>query len=484
MSVDLIGLAFDCKSADDLWSRVSIAEAFFMVLSDPFRKRVDYRSIFFRQNNIALLSDINYLLKRGGEKFSVMSYCAAQFSTGTEDLPFRKSDFDFDYNVIRFYSSLALVEDFLKADALYREVISDIPGDGSSEYARWLVDNSDYVWFYQMLDAKKSSQTQDIGLNDESRSNTMKLRKSMMEFFAYCYNNHFLPFLYNSETPMDRRKLLLERQSTRNSEIVDLSFREKFLVTSPRKNFCLQRPHALKEDPSTSLEDRFRKRREIELLREGLNDPDAIVRQKSAEALTEKDSDSYFEIISEKINDLEPFVRMELLRGMQHMNDRSSQDLLVHIMKSDESLGVRNMAAYVLACRENETGLLEIMAEISERNPFFSTIAAFHSLMGKSERAHKKIEKMCENTSHAFEAREAVFLLGKIYRDTAKKALHHVFNTANQESREIAFYALWSQKDRSLKKLLDAGSQADLQIKKFKSWLKTPGLNHLNRSGK
>ena len=331
MGIELVGLAYDERQADTIWSEVPLREAYDAILEDEFRRKVDPRSLRYHKGQIDLLLELERFLKQGGGRVSAVELIAARFRAGVEEFPTPTGELAFDFKLVRHFVSLAMVDDFLVADPFLRALLKKV--SFLKNGTPWsLVETRDYDGVVAALRDVRIKDISDVShairVSEEPVS-FENLVRNYIEFLSYARNNRLTPFFYNSEADFRHWGNLAERKNRRNEFVVDLSMKPRRRVAEG-----VGASRALRRE-GAAIQDRFKLRREIDSLLGGLRDTDPLIRQKSAESLGRIAQPEALPHLIGALTDEEPEVRQEIVRAIDVTGDPRGLEILVHVARND-----------------------------------------------------------------------------------------------------------------------------------------------------
>ncbi|MFH1263368.1 MAG: HEAT repeat domain-containing protein [Pseudomonadota bacterium] len=437
MTVELVGLAYDQKLTDSIWSVVPARAAYDLILADEFRRKVDFRSMLYHKGQLELLTELEQFLKKGGEKLSLVELIAARFSTGIEDYPNPAGEFGFDFQLIRHFSSLAMADDFLVAETFLRELLRRVGfltnGTGWSLLGQW-----DFEAIVAALKNVRMSDILEVGKRVPSSGGKLSfenLVRNYLEFLNYSQNNSLTPFFYNSQTDLKRWGNLAQRKNSRNELIVDLSLR-------PRKSQKMKKEPAAPKTLERSFNERAKLRRESDALLGGLKDSDPLIRQKSAESLGKLSDTSTLPHLIAALTDPEPEVRQEIVRAIGAVADPEANEALLKVLETDEAFSVRLTAAWVLRRRREKRSIPVLLDALEQRNPHVSAELAYHPLLAADRETVTRLRKLVSHEAPEVR-REVAFILGRVPSKLSSEPLANMVNDPDVETGVIALYSLW-----------------------------------------
>lgn len=462
MSVELVGLAYDQDLTNAVWSKMTARDAFDLVLDDEFRRKVDFRSMLYHKGQSELLSEFEPFLRQGGEKHTLVELMAARFKAGVEEYPNPAGEFAFDFQLIRYFASLAMVDDFLTADPFLRELLRKV-GFLKTGKAWSLLEVKDFesvvralrdARMQDILDASRVVQQQDETLS------FVNLVRNYIEFLNYTQNNGLTPFFYNSQTDFRQWGNLSERKNERNEVIVDLSLAKKRKArTKPTAK------KKIKKTKKIDLEARMKVRREVDALLGGLKDSDPLIRQKTAESLGRLAEPDILPHLVEALSDSEPEVRQEIVRAIGAIPLENAEDALLKVLREDEVFSVRLIAAHTLRRRGAKKAIPLLLDAIEAGKPYVGTILAYHSQLKSDRFALARLKGMVQHQSAAVR-REAAFILGRLPDRVSQASLLHLAKDVDPETQCNALYSLWSigsPKARTMAKELSSSKSKQCQ---------------------
>jgi HEAT repeat protein len=259
-----------------------------------------------------------------------------------------------------------------------------------------------------------------------------------MEFLSYASNNGLTPFFYNSESDFRRWGNLAERKNRRGEKIVDLSLRGR-RKASAKKEAAKPRK---KDLPGLSLEQKLKRKREVDWLLTGLTDSDPLIRQKSAESLGRLADPDIFPHLSAAVEDDEPEVRQEIVRAIGVTRNPRAEGVLLKVVEEDEILSVQLTAAHVLR-KMNSKALIPLLLDgIEKGKPHFSSLLAFHPGLKGSRPAQLRLTAMTVSEDPQVR-RETAFVLRKLPTKESRGALLRLTDDEDETTRIHALYSLW-----------------------------------------
>ena len=238
MAVELIGLAYNRSLTDDFWSSLRVADLYSLILEDVYRKRIDYRSMRYHTGQMQLLNEVEELIFQNGEDSTIYQLIASRFLKGVESSPFSLGFMEFDYQVIKYFASLATADSFIHSENFFKALLKLNGQENISEHWTFF-DIEDYKVLYHSLEAfhfqdlDKLSQT----LKDSRSNKDSDISKWLThynEFFHYTYNNQLSAFFYNNTSAVKDWGDLLLRHNERNKTIVKNTF--KFGQAFPKQD--------------------------------------------------------------------------------------------------------------------------------------------------------------------------------------------------------------------------------------------------------
>lgn len=439
MSIELVGLAYDRKSVDDVWGELPILHSVRLILEDEFRRKVDPRSQLYHKGQIELLSEFEQMLKQGGAGWTVTEFQAARFKSGTEEFPTAGGELAFDFHLIRHFASLAMVDDFLVAEPFLRELLrkTGFLKNGST----WsLLETRDFDGVVAALGNARMNDIFDATqalASPNPEVSAENLVRNYVEFFNYSRNNRLVPFFFNSETDFRKWGDLIERKNRRNETVVDLAMKSRL----KSKPLSAEMPD--KGAPRKSIEERLKVRRETDSLLEGLKDPDPLIRQKTAESLQKLAEPSILPQLSQALADHEPEVRLELVRAIASLEDPLAVDVLISTAEKDDSLSVQLVAAYGLTKRGEPRILPVLLDGIEKGKPHFSVLIAFHPGLARDKPALDRLKVLAKH-ENAEVRREVAFVLGRLKGKDVFDTLQSLSQDEDEEVARNSMYSLWN----------------------------------------
>lgn len=451
MSVELVGLAYDQSQADAVWNEKTILESYRLVLDDEFRRKVDYRSMLYHKGQLDLLTEFESLLRQGGERLTLIGLEGARFFAGFEGPPGGVADLTLDYQLIRYFASLAMADDFLVADPFLRELLAKI---GFLKGAKtWsLLQVKDFIG---LSDALREVRMQDI--LEASRKVSLlsgsisleNLVRNYIEFLSYTRNNGLTPFFYNSQSAMKQWGNLVDRKNGRSELIVDHSMKP---FRRPRPAPAPKKAPASKSPVKESFAEKVKRRRERDALLGGLTDLDPLIRQKSAESLGKFADPDIVDPLIARLADPEPEVRHEVVRSLGKTPGAKADDRLLDALANDESFSVRLTAAHALQNRKVKQSLGVLLDLVEQGQPHFSTLLAYHPLLAKDAVSQKRLLKMGQSAQPEVR-REVAFILGRSPAKAAEAALEKLSQDEDAQASANALYSLWDLRSKKTKKI-------------------------------
>lgn len=449
MSVQLIGLAFDAQQTHRVWGQHSVRESFDLVLKDDFRRKVDFRSMRYHTGHLDLLSQLDELLRVSGGNWSILELIAARFKAGVEDSPIPSGNLVFDYQWIRYFASLAMVDDFLVADPFLKALLKKI---GFTREPHWsILEFKDLPGVCKALREARMQDILDVSSKflDQSPMSFTHLVRNYIEFLSYTQNNRFVAFFYNSQTSVRQWGELIDRNNQRNEKAVELSLQPSIY---PRFE---QSPKTVKSKTKRSLEEKHKMKRESLSLMGGLSDSDLLIRQKAAESLSKLANEDLLPFIQEQLPQQEAEVRLELVRTLGCINTERAQEMLLEVLTHDETQSIRLAAAFALREMGNPTVMDVLLTWVEQERPYFASILAYHPLMPTNRKVHQRLQMLGESTS-AGVTREVAFLLGKVLSSASDVQLVSLCKNTDDLTVRNALYSLWSKKSPKLSEGLKA----------------------------
>ncbi|HMQ10944.1 MAG TPA: hypothetical protein PKC21_02310 [Oligoflexia bacterium] len=428
MAVELIGLAYNRNLTNDFWSSLKVADLYSLILEDVYRKRIDYRSMRYHTGQMQLLKEIEELVFQNAEESTVYQLIANRFLKGVESSPFSLGYMEFDYQVIKYFASLATADNFIRSEKLFKAILQ-LNGQVSLTEQWTFFDLDDYKILYDSLEAfhfqdmnKLSgalNETKDDAVNDVSKWLT-----HYNEFFHYTYNNQLSPFFYNNTSAIKDWGDLLSRHNDRNKTIVKNTF--KFGAQLPMQDPCLDMLKLLKpkeKKTNLKLQEKMKVYKETEYLVEGLDDYDPLVQQKSAESLCDFIYDEeYNDKLIQKFDEVDLPIKKELIRVLGKVMNPKVEGFMLKILDSDESIDIQVLSANELVKGDSH----HIAKKLSDK--ILSGERHFAILLSKLLKTNKyvAIEKhLCDVSSWKQETayEELAYVLGSCKDVKAKSAL-------------------------------------------------------------
>jgi len=384
---------------------------------------------------------------------------AARFSAGVEEFPNPAGEYAFDFQLIRYFVSLAMVDDFLVADPFLRELLRKVGflknGSGWS-----LLGVQD---FQEVASALSDVRMQDISdvsravLQKEDSVSYENLVRNYIEFLNYTQNNGLTPFFYNSQSSFRQWGNLIERKNKRNEVIVDLSFKGK----RQRKKKVVSKPRKPKK--KIDIHGRMKLRRESDALLGGLKDSDPLIRQKAAESLGRLAEPENSPFLLKALSDSEPEVRQEIVRAVGNLPGEKVIEALLGVLAKDEVLSVRLIAAHALRRRSAEDALPVLLDAVEQGQPHFSTILAYHAKLKSDRFAIARLKGMACH-ENAVVRREVAFVLGRLSAKISSATLSSLAQDVDEETRINALYSLWDVRSPKVKDLSRKMSKSSSEV--------------------
>ncbi|HLG18702.1 MAG TPA: HEAT repeat domain-containing protein [Bdellovibrionota bacterium] len=462
MRIELIGLAYDRDTADAVWSGMSAREAYDVILRDDFRRKVDPRSLLYHKGQVELLGNLEMFLKQGGENLSLVELMARRFSAGVEDFPTGHEDLAFDFQLIRHFSSLAMADDFMVADTFLRELLRRI-GFLKNGSAWSLVEARDFEGIASALRDVRMQDILDAGHSVPKSEGISfeNLVRNYIEFLSYSRNNHLSPFFYNSESDFKRWGDLNERKNRRSEIIVDASLRG-------RKPAAPSEKRTKKTPPKTlDVRGRFKLRREIDALLEGLSDPDPLIRQKAAETIGVLAEPEILPRLIAALTEAEAEVRQEIVRAIGTLRNVQVTETLLSVLARDEVLSIKLTAADALR-RQGEKKLLPVLLdEMESGRPHVGVLLAFHPGLSKDRVTIGRLKTLSLHENPVVR-RDVAFVAGHLSgnpgQKEGKEILRRLVHDRDDETRCNALYSLLEIGDREVESYARECAEAPSEI--------------------
>ena len=462
MSVELVGLAYDQKRVDSVWSERTILESYRMILEDEYRTKVDYRSMLYHKGQLDLLTEFETLLRQGGEKLTLVGLEGARFFAGYEPPPQAAGDLTLDYQLIRYFASLAMADDFLVADPFLRELLSKI-GFLKGKQAWSLLRVKDFTG---LSDALREVRMQDILEASQKVSlltgsiSLEHLVRNYIEFLSYSRNNGLTPFFYNSQSAMKQWGNLVERKNLRSEWVVDHSMKP---FRRPRPPSSQKHKSSPEKPGKISIAERAKRKREEDALIGGLTDSDPLIRQKSAESLGRFKNPDLADALMACLSDAEPEVRQEAVRSLRPLAGSKIDDRLLDVLANDESFSIRLTAADALQSRGVKQSITVLLDLVEQMQPHFATLLAYHPLWTKDAVSVRRLLKMSQSP-HPEVRRDVAFILGRLSTQSSEKALESMTQDEDPTVQVNAMYALWDRRSKAIKKISRRESSSPVDL--------------------
>lgn len=449
MAVELIGLAYNHNLTNDFWSSLKVEDLYNLILEDVYRKRIDYRSMRYHTGQMQLLGEIEELIFQNAEESTIYQLIANRFLKGVERAPFSLGFMEFDYQVIKYFASLATADNFIRSEKLFKAILQ-LNGQLSTQDQWTFFDLEDYKVLYESLEA---FHFQDMNKLSDALSETKKDAANDVskwlthynEFFHYTYNNQLSPFFYNNTSAIKDWGDLLFRHNERNKTIVKNTF--KFGEKHPKQDVCsdmLKLLMPVDKKNSLKLQEKMKIYKETEYLIEGLDDYDPLVQQKSAESLCDFIYDQeYNEKLMQKFDEVDLPIKRELVRVLGKVMNSKVEEFMLNILDSDESIDIQVLSANELV----KNGCDQIAKKLSDK--ILDGERHFAVLLSKllKTNKYKTIEKhLCDVSSWKQETayEELAFVLGSCSVAQAQTAL--VKLTQSREEARTVRNTLYSLK--------------------------------------
>ncbi len=460
--IELVGLAYDRDVTNRFWSEVPIRMAMDWILEDEFRRKVDLRSLLYHKGQSELFSELELCLKQGGESHTLIELIARRFAAGVEDFPTKRGELAFDFQLIRHFSSLAMVDDFLVADPFLRELLRKVGflKDG----AGWsLLEVRD---FEGIASALRDLRVQDIievavQIAPETPPASLgNLVGNYIEFLSYAKNNRLAPFFYNSQSDFRRWGDLAERKNQRNEIIVDLSLKGK------KKKPPFVGSTRAKKSVKKDLGERMRIRRECDALLFGLSDRDPLIRQKAAESLGKVATADVIPELIRTLSDDHWEVRQEIVRALGAVESKAANAALLELIKRDEVASVRLTAAHML-CKKGVKEIVPLLLDAVEAGELhFGILLTFYRGFSTDRKAEKRLTTMAQSEKPNVR-RDVAFLLGRFRSASTGKALSRLIEDDDENTRINSLYSIYHRGAKEAlpfaKKLARHSSEATAQ---------------------
>ncbi len=438
MSVELVGLAYDQQQTDAIWSRMALKDVYDLILLDDFRRRVDLRSLLYHKGQLELLEAIEAFLTQGHGNWTIVEALAARFRAGIEDFPTEGGELSLDFKLIRHFSSLAMVNDFLVADPFLRTLLKKV-GFLRDEAAWSLLETRDYEGISNALHEVRMSDIMEArgtpGAEEENVSYEHLVR-NYIEFLGYTQNNGLTPFFYNSESDFRRWGDLVERKNRRSELVVDLSLRFD----------ALSKPKEAKKNPgkasSIDVQLRMKRKREAMSLLDGLRDSDPLIRQKSAESLGMLAVPETLPQLIEGLRDEEPEVRQEIVRALAATGGEQAEEALLDVIEKDEVLSVQLIAAHQLQRRGSMDVISRLLDGVESGKPHFGMLVANHAGVDRDSAAKLRLKTLARHENVGVR-RQVGMILGQLPSNGQIPLLEEMTEDPDEQVQINALYALW-----------------------------------------
>ncbi|MCI5072424.1 hypothetical protein MRY82_05720 [bacterium] len=459
MAVELIGLAYNRSLTDDFWSSLRVADLYSLILEDVYRKRIDYRSMRYHTGQMQLLNEVEELIFQNGEDSTVYQLIASRFLKGVESSPFSLGFMEFDYQVIKYFASLATADNFIHSENFFKAILKLNGQEDVNEHWTFF-DIEDYKVLYDSLEAfhfqdlDKLSQT----LKDSRSNKDSDISKWLThynEFFHYTYNNQLSAFFYNNTSAIKDWGNLLLRHNERNKTIVKNTF--KFGQAFPKQDACHQMLKLLRpvnKKSNVKLQEKMKIYKETQYLIEGLDDYDPLVQQKSAESLCDFIYDQdYNEKLMQKFDEVELPIKRELIRVLGRVMNSKVEEFMLNVLDSDESIDIQVLSANELV----KNGCDQIAKKLCQK--LLNGERHFAVLLAKLLRTqqHSVLEKhLCDTSSWKQETayEELAYVLGSCSIPKVKVALTDLLQ--NREDPRVIRNSMYALKKIAPKEYLNA----------------------------
>lgn len=421
MNVEIVWLAYDPALVERAWRNVTVRQLYMEILQDDFRKRVDPRSMLFHKGQFYLLNDLEVIMKRGGNDITLEEYLAKMFHKGVEEFPTEAGELSFDYRLISYFTSLRMADDYNMVEPFFKNLlVSQGVLDASQPWNLLNIENVD-AFFGKLTEANLKQVMQ---ATDAQAS--IKLLTNYIEFYNYTRNNHLGVFFYNNQIDVRRWGNLTQRKADRDKHVVELTYNKT----------ARQRAKAAVEKPTLHMDDnlisKMRFKRRIENLEAGLQDADALIRQKAAEGLGVAGNYQSVMPLIEALSDEAAEVRQEAVRALGAIRDPRSVDAIIQLILKDESRAVIMSGAQSLVNIGEARGL-ETLVELLLRGVYEVAVqvASFPGLMKNRTAVNMLVQAM--HHPNEVVRRQVAFILGDIPSKPAVDVLIESLGDADNE---------------------------------------------------
>ncbi len=439
--LSLVGLAFDETQVDRLWRDFDLKSGFDVLLADDFRLKVDDRSIAYHGHHINLLHLYDQGLRRGGFGYTWLELMTKRFRANIVSSPVDESLMAMDYELIRFHTTLAMIDDALFADHFLKALLKKI-GFLKDDNPFSVTNIQEFQNFKKVLEQVTMQTIIEVGhdlLKPEQSGMFVNLIRNYIDFLNYTFNNKLTPFFFHEGGNMLHWSSLVMRDNQRNEMIVDMSFR-------PKKRKRIQ-PLVRKKYAAKSLQDRMKVKREIESLMGALSDPDVLVVKKSLQSLTLLGASDAHQAIFNLCKDESSMVQHEAVNAITELCFSQYESELIKLYQRSDRIELKLTLAKAFLQRGLDTSIHVLLKDINEHDALLSTVLSVYphhlerftkDLISKLEQKNPKLKE------------NILFILGAIPGNESVIESHCFDHEPNVQTQ--AMYALWQQNpDRAQK---------------------------------
>jgi hypothetical protein len=420
MNSELVWLAYDKLEVDRAWNEIPIAQLYFNILNDDFRRKVDPRTMLFHRGQYYLLKSIETLMHFGAMNITITEYMASLFKKEIEVLPIESSEYFFDFQLISFYTSLKMSDDYSFATKVFSKLFKN---------QKWNItlikDESEFFSFFTKLNSREVLNL--IKSMDEStrfKEEAIILVQNYVEFYQYAKNNNLDIFYYNNLADIKYWGNLIERKNERAKTIIDILYKDsiqtkKVDINITPKKITLKKNHSFEP-----------------IIAALLNDPDIIIKQKAAETLGLLGDKNVIPHLVEALRDNDLEVKQEILRALGEIRDKNASNYLIAALDSEE-VQIVQQAAFSLFLLNEKRGIYPILKSLLRGVISLSSILLFYPEITKNEKITNMLIKNLDH-SNILVRREIAFLLGSFVNNYVVRALKKL---EREEDDELKIFA-------------------------------------------